>query len=169
MEPKFEIRYYTNQAMLAEFYRKVSLGPRPPVVIFGILIYVYCLVMLYLADALNPLPDSMILLPVLLVVVFFMPDWVTWINLRRIRKQNDGAIPVTVVTAGDTLEMHEGMVHYTIEYRKLQKVIRLKHSYALMIGKRNGLILDPACFTKGTFAEFKQFLREKRPDLNIPE
>ena len=24
-------------------------------------------------------------------------------------------------------------------------------------------------FTKGTFSEFKQFLREKRPDLKIPE
>ena len=61
------------------------------------------------------------------------------------------------------------MVHITVEYRKIVRVLRLKHSYVLMIGKRNGVMLDPKGFTKGAFEEFKHFLREKRPDLTIPE
>lgn len=65
--------------------------------------------------------------------------------------------------------MFEGTIHITAEYCKIVRVVRLKHSYVLMMGKRNGLILDSNAFTKGTFEEFKQFIREKRPDLNIPE
>ena len=98
-----------------------------------------------------------------------MPQWYTWLTLRNVKKQNDGMQPETIVTFGDIIEMHEGMVHLTIEYRKIKKVIRLKYSYMLMLGKRNGVMLAPDSFTKGTFEEFKQFLREKRPDLVIPE
>ena len=61
------------------------------------------------------------------------------------------------------------MTHIAVEYRKIRRVVHLRHSYVLMIGRRNGVILDPNTFTKGTFAEFKQFFREKRPDLTIPE
>ena len=61
------------------------------------------------------------------------------------------------------------MVHLTIEYRKILRVLRLKHSYMLMMGKRNGVMLDPNGFTKGTFEEFKQFLRDTYPNLQIPE
>ena len=98
-----------------------------------------------------------------------MPHWVTWGSLRNAKKLNDGIMPETVVTAGDVLELDEGMTHITVEYRKIRRVVHLRHSYVLMIGRRNGVILDPNAFTKGTFAEFKQFLREKRPDLTIPE
>jgi hypothetical protein len=65
--------------------------------------------------------------------------------------------------------MYESMVHLTIEYRKIVRVVRLKHSYLLMTSRRTGVLLDPNGFTKGTFEEFKQFLRQKRPDLTIPE
>jgi len=89
--------------------------------------------------------------------------------MKNGKKQNDGVAPEVIITFGETIKLHEGMVDITVEYRKIQKVVRLKHSYMLMIGKRNGLMLNPDCFTKGTFEEFKQFLREKRPDLKIPE
>ena len=101
--------------------------------------------------------------------LYFLPDYYAWLTLRNTKKQNDGALPETVVVFGDTIEMFEGMVHLTIEYRKIEKVVRLNNSYVLMNGKRTGVILDPNGFTKGTFSEFKQFLHEKRPDLKIPE
>jgi transcriptional regulator with XRE-family HTH domain len=75
----------------------------------------------------------------------------------------------TVIAFGETIEIHEGMVHLTIEYRKSVREVRLKHSYMLMLGKHNGVLIDPNGFTKGSFEEFKGFLREKRPDLTIPE
>lgn len=79
-------------------------------------------------------------------------------------------MPEAKVTVGeDSIDMDEGFVHLSLEYRKFCRIVHLKHSYVLMMGKRNGLMIDPDGFTKGTFAEFKQFLREKRPDLNVPE
>ena len=94
---------------------------------------------------------------------------IAWNALRVSRRNNDGVMPETRITVGETIEMDEGIVHVSLEYRKLRRVMHLKHSYVLMLGRRNGLIIDPNGFTKGTFAEFKQFLREKRPDLDIPE
>jgi hypothetical protein len=169
MEPKFEIRYFCDHTMLAEFSRKIAIGPRPPVVILCAAIYAFFVLRSWRWGILWEMLPSLAMMGVVFLVLGFMPDWITWINLRRVRKQNDNAMPETVVTLGEQIEMHEGMVHYTIEYRKLVKVIRLKHSYALMLNRRSGIILNPNGFTKGTFEEFKQFLREKRPDLKIPD
>ena len=111
----------------------------------------------------------LIILGVSMLAVCFLPQFYAWSVMKNGKKQNDGVAPEVIITFGETIKLHEGMVDITVEYRKIQKVVRLKHSYMLMIGKRNGLMLNPDCFTKGTFEEFKKFLREKRPDLKIPE
>lgn len=169
MEPLFESRFYCNHRMMAEFYRKIGTGPRYPVVALGAA--VVCGLALYSAyyGVLAETAHMLLSLTIFGITVFFMPHWVTWLNLRQAKKLNDGILPETVVTAGDVLELDEGMTHITVEYRKIRRVVHLKHSYILMLGRRNGLILDPNAFTKGTFEDFKQFLREKRPDLIIPE
>ncbi|MBQ9761705.1 MAG: hypothetical protein IJV82_01350 [Oscillospiraceae bacterium] len=61
------------------------------------------------------------------------------------------------------------MAHYTIEYRKVIAVRRLRFSYALMTGKKTAVLIQENSFTKGTFEEFKAFLREKYPDMYVPE
>ena len=169
MEQQFELRYYANKKMLAEFARKYSVGPRWPVVIGFAVIYAYLLIFCVLGQQLWEMLAFVIAIGIVMFLIAFMPQWYTWLTLRNVKKQNDGVQPETIVTFGDIIEMHEGMVHLTIEYRKIKKVIRLKYSYMLMLGKRNGVMLAPDSFTKGTFEEFKQFLREKRPDLVIPE
>ena len=169
MEPQFASRFYRSHRMMAEFYRKIGTGPRYPVVALGAA--VVCGLALYSAyyGVLAETASMLLYLMIFEVAVFFMPHWVTWLNLRQAKKLNDGILPETVVTAGDFVELDEGMTHITVEYRKIRRVVHLRHSYVLMIGRRNGVILDPNTFTKGTFAEFKQFFREKRPDLTIPE
>lgn len=58
----------------------------------------------------------------------------------------------------------------TYDYDQIEKIYSLKSSYTLIFAKNSGtLILSREGFTKGTFSEFKQFLRYKRPDLKIPE
>lgn len=169
MEPEFEVKYVCTHSMLAEFYRKIGTGPRYPTVALvaaGMVgLYYYCV-----SKGTWPYVSSMFqFAAVLLVVLFFMPHIQAWMLLRSMKKNNDGVLPEDRVTLGETIEMDEGMVHLSVEYRKIKRVVRLKHSYMLMLGRRNGLILDPNAFTKGSFEEFKQFLREKRPDLKIPE
>ena len=169
MEVLFELRYFTNQRTLAEFYRKHGTGPRLPMIILCVAIYLFFLIFSMLHGIFVEMIPMLLGMAAVFVFVGFIPEWFTWNLLRQVKKQNDGQIPETVVTFSDVMELHEGMVHYTVEYRKIVKVVSLKHSYVLMMGRRNGIILDPSSFTKGTFSEFKQFLREKRPDLKIPE
>ena len=119
--------------------------------------------------ALGNMQQMTIFLGIFMLFCGFLPHIYAWSALRASKKQNDGIMPATIITFGDIIELREGMVHITVEYRKIVKVLRLKHSYMLMTGKRNGVMLDPNGFTQGTFEEFKQFLREKRPDLKIPE
>ena len=169
MEPQFENRYYSTYKQIAEFARKYMTGPRPILlIIFGIF-YGVLLLGTLLGDVDYEGLRYLIILGLCFLILAFLPNLTAWQSIRQLKKQNDGVIPETVTTFGDTIEIHEGMVHITIEYRKIIAVRRLKHSYMLMIGKRNGVMLDADGFTKGTFAEFRQFLKEKRPDLQIPE
>lgn len=169
MEVQFENRYYSTHNMIAEFARKYSIGPKWPIAILFWFIYLFalipCIVNVYLHDDLLLL----ITLGIIMLAVGFMPHFYAWSVLRNGKKQNDGVLPETITTFGDVIEIHEGMVHLTIEYRKIVRVIRLKHSYMLMLGKRNGVMLRTDCFTKGTFEEFRRFLAEKRPNLQIPQ
>ena len=168
MEPCFEVRYIGTHKMFAEFARKYMTGPRMPVLVIGWLLYAFVLSTCLLAADYEHL-HFVIGLGVILLVTAFMPQWYTWLMRRSTKKQNDGVLPETVITFGDTIELHEGMVHITVEYRKIVRVVQLKHSYVLMLGKRNGVMLELNGFTKGTFEEFKQFLREKCPEVTIPE
>jgi len=169
MEPIFEIRYVCNRKMLTEFYRKLGTGPRYLTVILETAFLLFVTWYSNAIGIMDQMEGVLKMVSAVYLAVFFLPQYVTWSNLRSTKKMNDGIMPETKVVVGDTIEMFEGNVHVTIEYRKIVKVVRLKHSYVLMLGKRNGLLLNPEAFTVGTFAEFKQFLREKRPDLKIPE
>ncbi len=169
METNFEIRYRANRRIMAEFYRKYAVGPRPVVVCIVAAIYAYFVFTSWWHGILPEMIPTLFFMGAVFVALYFLPNYFAWKGERNVKKQNDGEIPEMVVTFGDTIEVDEGMVHLSIEYRKIVKVVHLKNSYVLMNGKRNGLILDPNGFTKGTFSEFKQFLRTKRPDLKIPE
>lgn len=170
MESRFEIRYTTNQKILREFYRKIGTGPRYPTVIAVLVGFAGLIFYSASQGILAEVADTFTLCGLVFLLLFFLPWYISWNALRTSKRNNDGVIPETRITVkDDRIDVDEGFVHFTLEYRKFCRVVHLKHSYVLMIGRRSGLMIDPDGFTKGTFAEFKQFLREKRPDLNIPE
>ena len=169
METSFEVKYYENHKMIAEFARKHSIGPRPPVLLgFGVFYFVF-LVLSIQRGVLCERGYMLLVLGICMLVFAFLPHLYAWSLIKNAKKQNDGVLPQTIVFFGDTIEMHEGMVHLTIEYRKIVRTIRLQNSYMLMLGKRNGVMLDPNGFTKGSFEEFKQFLRTKCPGITVVE
>lgn len=65
------------------------------------------------------------------------------------------------------IEDHSAVMH--MDYGQIRQVISLKYGLFLRYQENAYMAIDPDCFTRGTFPEFKQFLREKRPDLNIPD
>ncbi len=169
MEPRFEVRYFPSHKRFVEFARKYMVGPRLPMLVISWVVYAAFFGLYMLGTTDYEVLPQLIGLGLILLMLAFLPHWYVWMSHRHAKKQNDGVPPETVITFGDTIELHEGMVHITVEYRKIVRIVQLKHSYVLMIGKRNGVMLDPNGFTKGTFEEFKQFLREVRPDLTLPD
>jgi hypothetical protein len=169
MEPLFENRFYGTHRMMAEFFRKYGVGPRPVVTAITAAVFVLSVIHSILWGVFVETFPMLFAMGGILTAVYFVPDLFAWSSMRHSKQQNDGVFPETVITFGDAIELREGMIHLTVEYRKITRVIRLKHSYVLMLGKRNGVIIDPNGFSRGDFPSFKAFLREKLPDLKIPE
>ena len=169
METTFENRYYPRFPMMEEYYRQYGTGPRISTVFAAVVALIGITAFCVAQGILDQMKWMLVFVLVMDIVAYFFPNLAAWTSIRNAKKQNDGVQPEVVVTFGENIELREGMVHITMEYRKILRVVRLKHSYILMTGKRSGVILDPNGFTKGTFEEFKLFLQEKRPDLAIPE
>lgn len=169
MEILFENRYTSTHKRLAEFYRKLGTGPRMPTVVLTFVFFAGITLYSYMNGILDEVQNILLAMGAIDVVVFFMPHLMAWSARYGSKKQNDGIQPETIVTFGDDIQLFEGMVHLTIEYRKIVRVVRLKHSYILMTSRRTGVMLDPNGFTKGSFEEFKHFLHQRYPDLKIPE
>ena len=170
METRFENRYYCDKKLLREFARKYSVGPTPLTTAITVPIMILCLPVLVMG-AINGMDLSVIPIAYLLmVVVQFLPRLYAWSVLRNSKKQNDGVMPETrVVFSDENIQMFEGMIHLTIEYRKIRKTVRLKHGYALFNGKRTAVLVKPENFQPGEFEAFKVFIREKCPGIKIAE
>ncbi len=165
----FELEYTAGRRMMTEVYRKITIGPRPvtTAVIAGMFIMVFLFA--NWMGIWKEISGMFFFMLTLEVVLFFLPNLVAWSSLRGARKKNGGQIPVTRVSLGeDDVQLFEGMTHITVPYGEICRVVKLKHSYVLMLGKRNGLLLDPHGFTKGNLEECKIFLQTKCPQLRIP-
>ena len=164
MESQFENRYTSTRKMVAEFGRKHAVGPRPWTL--ALLPVVLLIAWFYFSE------DNYIMCLywcAVLLLVQLLPQYYAWAAERNTKRLNDGMVPPVTVSFGDTIELEEGVTRLTVHYRNIRRVVRLKRSYVLLTSRRTGVMLREDGFTKGTFPEFKQFLREKRPDLNIPE
>ena len=170
MEALFENVYISNRKMLREFLRKYVVGPRPIISIVTIILMVIELPALVVGIMLRENVWFLVTMYFVLIAVQFFPNLLAWSSLRSLKKQNGGVIPETKVLFSDeSIQMFEGMVHLTIEYRRITRCVRLKHSYALMTGKRNALLLKPDGFTVGSLEELRSFLGEKCPEIKIAE
>ena len=102
-----------------------------------------------------------------LVVSIFFPRVNAYFGVRNYKKDTAGGL--YKIAFGDHIELTQGSTRIIWEYQDIQKIYHLKYSYELVKSKRLALFVDPNGFTKGNFEDFKRFLKEKRPDLTIPE
>ena len=70
---------------------------------------------------------------------------------------------------GDTIQVICDGKTMELSYKQITMVDVFADHVVLGIQKNMMLFVAIDGFTKGTFSEFKQFLRTKRPDLKIPE
>ena len=111
---------------------------------------------------------SLICGAVLVILLWRLPGSTAKGILKEIIKQNGGNAPECVALFGDLILSNMGDQE-GYDYSRIRKVVSLKHSYVIYIDKRSSIPLSRDGFTKGDFAAFKAFLKEKRPDLKIPE
>ncbi len=166
MEPKFEVQVTLNHKMLSEFNR-YALGKVWKLCVGGMALLAAMYLLVSITDA--SYLATAAFAAVCVIPVYFLPELTAWDTLRQRRKKNGGQLPLSQVLIGDAIEDMSDGINVTCDFDRIEKVVHLKHSYALMIDKRSGILLTPNGFTKGSFAQLKQFLREKRPDLVIPE
>ena len=104
------------------------------------------------------------------IFALVMPSISVERSFRAMRRQNLGQPVVMVKQFGDRIvSSYAGSVN-TLDCCNMKRVYSLKTCYVILFKSNMAiLIMSRDGFTKGTFEEFKQFLREKRPDLIIPE
>ena len=91
-------------------------------------------------------------------------------TIRTMQKRNFGQPPVMVRQFGERIVSHTPGSVIVLDYCNIKNVRSLQYSYVIRFSENMATLFLPRDgFTKGTFEEFKQFLRYKRPDLNIPE
>ncbi len=166
MEQTFEIKQVYTYKMVSEFFRyglrKIT---RAYLIVAGLMLVIYLLASL----GGGSYWEMAVTCAVLMVACHFLPNLVAWIHLRERKRKNGGQLPTGQICFGEEIEDTSPGQRLILSYDRIEKIVHLKHSYVLMIDKRTGILLDTNSFTKGSFPELKQLLREKCPKLLIPE
>jgi len=86
---------------------------------------------------------------------------------KRALDYYDGEIPPSYIRFGDQISVEDSDSNFNLEYRKIEKIIVLKHGIFLRYAEKSYMPIDPQGFTKGTCEEFMQFLRKNCPNAKI--
>jgi len=161
MNIQFENRYFASNQMLSEYVHKIICRKLK---LAGIIISAVNLALLIFTlhnngDALS-LVLGLCVLTGLLVVIF-----VPILTLKQFKESNrrihNDKISQSVIRFGDNISISEGTFSLSIEYSQILKTYILKHSYVLMFGKNNGILVDPKHFTIGNADDFIGFIESK--------
>ncbi len=170
MEPVFENRTILTKKMIEE----LVIAPIPWIVplriVFTVLLGVFYVALIVMAVYRADVENAVLQLgncTVCLIFSWTIPSISANTVLNKIQKANGNGKTESVVWFGDWIETnHESGGIVKFDYSQIRRVYALKSSYAIKIGNQ-AIILDRDGFTKGTFKEFKQFLKEKCPDLKV--
>jgi len=157
----FENKYFTNHKMLSEYVHKIICRK---IKLAGIIVSAVTLVLLIITlyddDSALSLVLGICFLMALSVVIF-----VPILTLRQFKESNrhihNDKTFESVIKFGDNISISEGAFHLSIEYSQILKIYIFKHSYVLMFGKNNGILIDPMNFTIGNAEDFTGFIESK--------
>ena len=171
MESVFECEFTPTVKMIAARVRKYSEARYAFLLILAIGLFAYIAInavftSIFLGFDIFWVKMLLVALAFLVATIFF-PRVNAYFSVRNYKKDVDGGI--YKIAFGEHIELFQGSSRVIWEYKDINKIYHLKYSYELVKSKRMAMFLDPNGFTKGNFEDFKRFLKEKRPDLTIPE
>ena len=164
---QFEATYTPTRKIYAEIHWRFDKFNKILGAICGVvaLYYIYCLVKF-------PIPyyAVMAILMTLYTAYGFTAHLIFALRrMRFLKKLNGGSIPTGVYKFGDRICFQDKDNTSYLDYAELKKIRSLKHSYVFVFTTKIRIAITRDTFTKGTFEEFKAFLKENRPDLTIPQ
>ena len=173
METYFENTHILDENMMIEIHKKQMLIMKL-FAIYGLLVIVDLVVIFCISLFSNVIEVDVLLraVPFVLLVLLAssMPKIVARRGMKMLLVASNGDPIVQQRQFGERIVSHTPNSVRTFDYAQIKKVYSLKSCYALVFAQNSAVIvLSRDGFTKGTFSEFKHFLRTKRPDLKIPE
>lgn len=161
METLFENRFSESNEMLSEYIRKVVCKKmRILGYSFALLALVMFIVTIYRHDYVLSAVFG-----VSMFILLFTALVTPFATMRQVRENNrrlhNGKTFETIVRFGDRIYLEEGSISMSFEYSQVIQTYSLKHSFVMMLGKTNGVLVSPSHFTIGTFEDFKAFLSSK--------
>lgn len=173
MDPLFENCCEVNETMIVDYHKaqeKKMRTLRMVVTVVGVVVLVEML-----AGVL--LEMTGMVFAFVTVVINLTAMYLLWFSTPMVIKKTVGCFREFTGSQSAELTCHFGDTIQVIcddktmelPYRKITMVDIYADHMVLGIQKNMMLFVAIDGFTKGTFSEFKQFLRTKRPDLKIPE
>ncbi len=165
MKIHFENRYSEDDALIAEFAKKVVLKNTSR---FALIIAFTGIGLMGISIA----QGQMLMVTIFGVTAFLMlaaraimPNLLASKIKKNNLKETGGG--ENVFQFGRVIHIEQGNVKADLEYDMLGKFTELKSGYVFKLGKLSYMVLKKGCFTVGDWNGLKAFIKEKRPDLRI--
>ena len=146
--------------MIVENARKYGIGPRIPTVIAVAVVLALGAMVFSWVGIWWKIRKLFVITAMIEGIIFFLPHIVTTIGILVAKKRNGGKLPESVITVSDRIIYKTDIGECVYELCDLTETVRMKYSYKCRFTNRRSLLVDTNGFTKGTFEEFKEFLRK---------
>ena len=168
METCFEVETVLTEKMLREYLNK---GAFKRWKIYGVIFLAFAVAMLVISTithatvfatsvlGLTGIGGVFLLLPVL---------YAKW-YIKGLRKFGDGKVSASITSFGDVIRDETPATVVTIPYEKVKKIHFLDTIIVIEDVKRTSIIFSKHNFIKGDLESFCSFIREKCPQLNLPQ
>lgn len=169
----FENHCEVNETMIANFHKAQYNKSRTlylAAVLVAALVLIRTLIGVIAKHSITSF--GMITMVVNVFVIFFLccsTSMVTKKTVGYFREFTGSPSAELTYRFADTIAVICGEKTMELDYKQILNAVFMDDHLVLCIQKNMMLFVAYDGFTKGTFSEFKQFLREKRPDLKIPE
>ena len=171
MDYCFENRCEVNESMIAEYFKTQQKKNR---ILFGLVMVtgVLLVIRFFMGLLVKHTVTSFGLVTMVVIVfaiyfIYCFPSVETKKAIGCFREFAGGQSAVITYQFADTIRVACGEKMMEFEYKQIMGFDFWEVHLVLTVPRKAMLFIAKDSFTKGTFEELKQFLREKRPDAKI--
>lgn len=165
MKIHFENRYFEDEVLIEEFARKIALKNTRRfaliVAFTGIGLMIFTLSMRE-----NIIASVFGIIAILMLTLRLIIPKLLVKKIKKNYKSETGG-GENIFRFGNVIHIEQGESKADLDYDMLGKFTELDKGYVFKIGKLSYIILKKGCFTIGDWNGLKDFIKSKRPDINL--